>query len=1168
MRRPTQTPDSGLAAFIARWDGTEMAERANYARFLDEFCDVLGVPRPDPASGSGGAYRYERGVVHHDTDDSAGASPRRIDLYKRGCFILEAKQLSNPPRQRSLFGVAEAERRANVRRSPGWAQAMLRAKGQAEGYARDLPAEEDWPPFLIVCDVGFCLDLYADFSGTGKHYAQFPDREGFRLYLPDLGRAEVRERLRAIWTDPLALDPSRQRVRVTRDIAAYLARLARALEGPKEAPRHAAQHVATFLMRCIFCMFAQSVGLLPGRSAFTDLLEECRGNLSGFVPLVGDLWRRMNDGGFSAALRAMVLRFNGGLFAPGVHGGADPLQVDGDMLDLLILASRRDWADVEPAIFGTLLENALDTKQRGELGAHFTPRAFVERLVLPTVMEPLRAEWDGVKAAAVTMAEAGDREGAAALVRAFHGRLCAVRVLDPACGTGNFLYVTLELMKRLEGEVLDLLPDLSPGEGDRLDIAGASVDPHQFLGLEKNPRAVPVAELVLWIGYLQWHFRTRGNAPPAEPILRDFHNIREQDALLAYAGEEAERDAKGSLVTRWGGRTKPHPITGEDVPDETDQVLVMRPVGAKPATWPDAHFIVGNPPFIAGKDLRAELGDGYAEALWAAYPKVPKSADLALHFWWKAAQALRPRKRGKDGAQPQARRFGFISSNSIRQVFCRRVVAEAMAGKPPLHLVFAIPDHPWVDGTGAAAVRIAMTVAEAGAGDGTLATVIAEVSGAEGVPDVRLATSFGRINSDLSIGADVKSTKPLRANERIASPGFKLHGAGFLVTPALAQSLGLGKVKGLEKLIRPYLNGRDLQQKSRGLMVIDLFGLSEEEVRRRFPPVWQHLHSHVLPDRAAIADRTADAAQYARDWWLHGKPRPELRKALVGLQRYIVTVETAKHRIFTFLPAEVAPDNKLIVIASDDAFTLGTLQSRHHVAWMMAQGNWLGVGNDPVYAKTQAFDPFPFPAATASQRAEIAAIAEELDAHRKARIAAHPHLTLTGLYNVLTAIRAERPLSPAERDVHDAGQVSVLRALHDRLDAAVAAAYGWPASLSDAEVVARVVALNAERAAEEAEGHVRWLRPEFQAPEEMRRRAVQREMEVGEGTAAGLRAWPKDAPSQFIVLRAALSGGPASARDVAQRFKGAPRAGKVEEMLATLSALGQARPVGGGRYAA
>ena len=1149
-----------IGAFIARWDGTEQAERANYQRFLDELCDLLGLPRPDPASGSGGAYRYERGVTRQEADGTT--SHRRLDLYKRGCFVLEAKQAKNP-KQASLFGLGtESERRAAVRRSHSWARSMLEAKGQAERYARDLPADEGWPPFLIVCDVGFCFDLYADFTGTGKHYAQFPDREGFRVYLPDLHRQEVRERLRLVWTDPQALDPARKRVQVTREIAQLLARLARALEGTKDKPRHAPQTVATFLMRCIFTMFAQSVGLLP-KGSFTELLEDCRADLPSFIGIVGDLWRDMDTGGFSGLLRARVPRFNGGLFAPGPHGAAEPLPVDADMLDLLVMASKRDWAEVEPAIFGTLLENALDVRERGQYGAHFTPRAFVERLVLPTVMEPLRAEWDGVKAAAVAQAGGGDRAGAAKLVRDFHARLCTIRVLDPACGTGNFLYVTLELMKRLEGEVLDLLADLLPNEAGRLDLAGATVDPHQFLGLEKNPRAVPVAELVLWIGYLQWHVRTRGNAPPAEPILRDFRNIREADALLSYEREEPERDAKGAPVTRWGGRTKPHPITGEDVPDETDRVAVTRPVDPKPAAWPEAEFIVGNPPFIAGKDLRAELGDGYAEALWKAYPKVPKSADIALHFWWKAAGALRAKGT-------PTRRFGFITSNSLRQVFCRRVVAGALDGKPPLHLAFAVPDHPWADGHGAAAVRIAMTVAAPGAGEGVLQRVTKEARGPDGVPTVDLAATEGRINADLTVGADAKAAKPLRANERLASPGVKLHGAGFLVTPSQALTMGLGKVTALEQHIRPYLNGRDLQQRSRGLMVIDLDGLTEDEVRRRFPAVYQHVLLHVKPER----DHNNEA--YRREnWWLFGRNNAVMRAAVRDLPRYIATVETAKHRVFVFVPAEVLPDNKLIVIGSDDAFILGVLQSRIHVDWMLAQGNWLGVGNDPVYAKTQAFDPFPFPAATPAQRAEIAAVAEELDAHRKARLAAHPHLTLTALYNTLALLRANTPLSPAERDVHDAGQVSILRALHDRLDAAVAAAYGWPADLPDAQIVSRVVALNAERVAEEAAGTVRWLRPEFQAPEETRRRvaaaAEQAELAVGDAApAANGDAWPKDAPAQFVALRAALSrGGPGSAAEVARRFRNAPRnRQKLEGMLQTLAALGQARALEGGRFTA
>ncbi len=428
-------------------------------------------------------------------------------------------------------------------------------------------------------------------------------------------------------------------------------------------------------------------------------------------------------------------------------------------------------------------------------------------------------------------------------------------------------------MKRLEGEVLDLLVDLSPGEGDRLSLSGASVDPHQFLGLEKNPRAVPVAELVLWIGWLQWHFRTRGKAPPAEPIMHDFHNIQERDALLAYTDEVPERNARGDPMTRWDGRTfKLHPITGEEVPDETARVLTLRPVGAMAQSWPAADFVVGNPPFIAGKDLRTELGEGYTKALWGAYPDVPRSADLVMFFWWKAAELAR--------TSDLPRRFGLIGSNSIRQTFSRRVMAAALEGKRRLHLVFAIPDHPWADGAGAAAVRIAMTVAERSISakrTGRLATVTAERAVKEGAPEVELAMREGVINADLTVGTDVTSARPLRANEGLCCPGVKLHGAGFIVSPATARGLGLGRIAGLERHIRPYLNGRDLTQRSRGQMVIDLFGLTEDEVRQRFPAVYQHVLLRVKPER----DQN-NRPSYRDAWWVFGEPRRELRPGYVA----------------------------------------------------------------------------------------------------------------------------------------------------------------------------------------------------------------------------------------------------------------------------------------------
>ena len=1143
---PAPASPDAVESFIARWSTTGGAERANYQPFLLELCDLLGVERPAGQRGGLGGYRFERSVSRPEPDGRL--SNRFIDLYKQRCFILEAKQADDAP-QPSLFG-GEADRRATIRNTHGWAQHMLRARGQAESYARDIPLDEGNPPFLIVCDVGFCFDLYADFSGLGKHYSQFPDAGGFRTYLTDLRDTARLARLRAVWADPLSLDPSRRRVEVTRDIAALLAKLAVALE-----QRHGADAVATFLMRSIFCMFAQSVGLLPGKDSFSALLRDCQKTPASFIGLVGELWRAMNAGGFSAALRADVRRFNGGLYAPGVHGPVEPLPLDADEIGLLLSASGRDWANVEPAIFGTLLENALDGRTRGQLGAHFTPRAFVERLVGPAVMDPLREDWEGAQAAAFRLAEDGDRAAAAAVVREYHARLCTVRVLDPACGTGNFLYVTMELMKRLEGEVLDALANLAPGEGGRLALAGVTVDPHQFLGLEKNPRAVPVAELVLWIGYLQWHFRTMGSAPPAEPILRDFRNIQQADALLRYDREELVRDRAGHPVTRWDGRTfKPHPVTGEQVPDEAARTELTRPVKPAAAAWPEADFIVGNPPFIAGKDLRAELGDGYAEALWQAYPKVPASADIAMHFWWKAAQLAL--------AKGGARRFGFITSNSLRQTFCRRVVADALAARRPLRLMFAIPDHPWSDGAGDAAVRIAMTVAEAGRSSprrpGALSLVTGERPGAGHVPVVEYATEIGPINADLTVGADASAAAALKANAEIASPGMKLHGAGFIVSPTQARALGLGSVPGTERHIRPYLNGRDITQRSRGAMVIDLDGLSEVEVRTLFPALYQHVLVHVKPER----DRNNEA--YRRNnWWLFGRNNALLRTALRGLPRYIATVETAKHRPFCFLPAAVVPDNMLVCIATDDAFHLGVLSSRTHVAWALAAGGTLE--DRPRYNKTRCFDPFPFPLATPAQRTAIAALAEELDALRRTRLDANTHLTMTGLYNVLEALRAGRPLTPAEREGHDAGHVSLSRDLHDRIDREVAAAYGWQPNLAAAEIVARIVALNAQRRAEEAEGLVHWLRPDFQAAGAAPRPAAQPTLDVDAAAADQVPAWPSRPAEQAIALRAALATQPAPSAALARRFRRAPRA-RVTEMLDALVAMGQAHRAQDGSY--
>jgi hypothetical protein len=847
------------ADFLTRWQHADGSELANYQLFVTDLCHLLGVPTPDPAREDtrDNAYVFERRVTfrHGDGSESMG----RIDCFKRGHFVLEAKKIK--------LGAA----------TKGFDDALQRARGQAEGYARALPAEEGRPPFLIVVDVGHVIELYADFTRSGATYTPFPDPRSHRIRLTDLcdpANDTHRQRLAALWRDPLTLDPARASAKVTREIADHLAKVAKALE----AAGHHPERVAGFLTRCLFSMFAEDVGLLPkqnGKGAFTALLDSLKDNPQQFVPLIGALWQQMDTGGFSVVLRETLPRFNGKLFKQ-----PDVLPLTRDQIDLLLEAGRADWTQVEPAIFGTLLERALTPGERHALGAHYTPRAYVERLVLPTVIEPLREEWRNVQAAALLLANEGKLAAAADEVDAFHHRLCQVRVLDPACGSANFLYVTLEHMKRLEGEVLDQMHAFGASQ-QRIEAEGLTVDPHQFLGLELNPRAAAIAELVLWIGYLQWHFRTQGTGLPPQPILKDFKNVECRDAVLAWDDIELVRDEHGVPQSRWDGRTtKAHPVTGEQVPDETARVPLQRYVNPRKAEWPQADFIVGNPPFIGAAPMRAALGDGYVEALRGAWAEVPESADFVMFWWHHAAQLV---------ATGQARRFGFITTNSLKQTFNRRIVHAAL--DKGVSLAFAVPDHPWVDSADGAAVRIAMTVGTAVAGDGRLLTVTEEREGSGEGLEVALTEQAGLLHADLRIGANVAAANSLRANAGISSPGFKLHGSGFIVTPEDAEKLEANAP------IKPYRNGRDLTDRPRGVLLIDLFGLTADEARQRYPATYQWVLERVKPERDAKA-HTTDGAGYARTWWLFGKPRQELRKMLAGQPRYIATTETSKHRVF------------------------------------------------------------------------------------------------------------------------------------------------------------------------------------------------------------------------------------------------------------------------------
>ena len=371
------TPDQ-IDAFITRWEKSGGHERGSGQHFLLEFCELLGLEKPSPpvAENERNAYTFERRVDRKKPDGSS--SPNWIDLYKSAHFVLETKQGVNPRRDKSdpdqplLPDLAPATVNKSLghghRGSAAWDKALDRAHAQGERYIHLLPPDEGRPPFLIVCDVGHCFDLYAEFSGTGGQYEPFPTPRKRRVHLRDLHDPEIRERFRKIWHDPHSLDPSKYAAKVTREVAKALADLAKSLEKDGHDP----QVTAGFLQRCLFTMFAEDVGLMPKDSMF-GMLVRVKDNPAGLVTTLQTLWRDMATGSdFSLAIHDKIPHFNGGLFQD-----ATALPLRSDQIVYLIHAAKQDWSAVEPAIFGTLLERALDPRERHKIGAHYTPRSYV-----------------------------------------------------------------------------------------------------------------------------------------------------------------------------------------------------------------------------------------------------------------------------------------------------------------------------------------------------------------------------------------------------------------------------------------------------------------------------------------------------------------------------------------------------------------------------------------------------------------------------------------------------------------------------------------------------------------------------------------------------------------------------------------------------------------------
>ncbi len=1127
-----QADKNRVDQFLSKWLGSEGNERANYQGFFLDLCDALGVEKPLPKGGEDTPYCFDKDIKFYSSQKTAPTT-RFADFYKAGCFLIEAKQGS------------EASSKGHGKRGTKvYRDAMHKAFNQARSYAGMLTVR---PPFLMTCDIGSHFEVW---EGFGGEYGGYGARE--RINLKAFAQPEVFDRFVKVFTEPQALNPEKVRARVTREVAVELAKLSRWLEEQGHDP----QVASSFLMRCIFTMFAEDVELLQGNVFTKALKDRWIPNPKDFQPQIESLWQMMNTGGTFGFEK--VLRFNGSFFEE-----ATAIALPAEQLEILYAAAAKDWSLVEPAIFGTLVERALEKKERSRLGAHYTPRSYVERLVRPVVMEPLRQEWDEIELEIKRLLEPGEgkenptatqRKKAEQEIRAFLDKLRGIKILDPACGTGNFLYVSLDLMKGLEQEVVQRLVDVA---GD-VQLGIEQINPSQFLGIEINPRAAAIAELVIWIGYLQWYFKRFGNAEPPEPVLQAFGNIECRDAVLAYDGKVPDVDEKtGEVRTRWGGRMMMHPVTGEEVPDREDQTVIYRYLNARAAEWPKADYVVSNPPFIGNARMREFLGDGYSEAVRRTYKKISEAVDYVMYWWHRSAS------QAENGL---IKGFGLITTNTISQTRQRKVIELHQTAKSNVDIVFAIPDHPWVEG--GAAVRVAMTAAtankklEATYSFARLGVVVSEAKGE--IPE-RAAEKIeviwqnvSRISSDLTSGPDVGTAKALRANSLLSSTGVKLHGAGFILNREEAALMGYSEdsqdISINNNVIKKYVNGRDLAAHSRDAFVIDFDDFSQEEAQKYVQP-YQRIVETVKPEREINRDKQRRAY-----WWRFGRSNKQLRYSLNGLSRYIATPETAKHRVFTFLGGSVLPDNMVTAIAIDDAYHIGVLSSKVHVIWALASGGDLG-GNTPRYNKSVCFDPFPFPVAVPSQKQKIRDLGDRLDTHRKQVQAAHPEITITGMYNLLEKLRAGDPFTDADRDYNNKALVSTLKQIHDDLDRAVLDAYGWPHTITNEQILENLVALNGDRAEEERNGLIRWLRPEYQAPDQAIETQptlegiVQKEEPIIEPVEQ--QKWPSQPKAQLAAIRDLLRTTPGewSAKQIAAQFKGNVTKKKLDAIAENLERL-------------
>ncbi len=1063
------------AEFKEKWSRYQGKETSAYQSHFDDLCRMLGQPTPAEADPTGNDFFcYEKHVVkdaelfdieHPDSGDPTEGG--FADVWKKGCF--------------------------------GW-EYKGKKKNLDEAYKHLLRYREALfnPPLLVVCDFDRYI-IRTNFNGTVQEVHEFTN--------DTIDRPENLRILGALFENPEFLKPQRTTDQVTKVLAEKFALVARSLQKRESAELadaatraevNVAQRknlrIARFLNRLIFCFFAEDTDLLP-KNLFSELAKTALDDPHQFSQVLESLFRRMANGGLFGPYK--IRHFNGHLFED-----STVFDLNEEERRTLAEASEADWQFDEPSIMGTLFARGLDPDQLAALGAQYTGRPDIVTLVEPVLMAPLRREWAALKASLSAFKRGKGTSADRAHIEAFLTKLRKIVVMDPACGSGNFLYVSLQMLLDLEKEVITFATML----GFKLT---PEVGVHQLRAIEINPYAYELAQVTVQIGYLQWR-RDNGFDNDRTPVLQNLDGFVNEDALLVPHFHSKARTLKDAQA------------------EEHTEAAALKFYTER--QWPECDVLVGNPPFLGGKLLRRELGSSYVEALFETFEnRVRPEADLCC-YWFEKARGLIE--------QSKCKRAGLLATQGIRGGANRETLKRI---KETGDIFFAESDRDWI--LAGATVHVSMI----GFDDGT-----EEERRLDGKEVIDIAPQ-------LSSASDLSLAKLLRVNGQISFMGITPAGPFDLPFDDIWPWLGAPNPNGRPNsdVLRPYLNGQDINRRTRWQWTIDFGAESQQETAAQYELPFQFLDKTARPIRAKNRREA-----YARNWWIYAESRPAMREALRGKNHFLATCMVAKHRIFTWLDSVCLPANVVIVFGRADDFFFGVLNSRLHLLWADSQGTQLREKESGSrYTPTTCFETFPFPfpddlqppppaviASSSSKpdtdrtyaenlaaknyfmgkeesppygsssrheqahlsdsalvlphseidqhRAAIAAAAKELNELRERwlnpqewtveRVLEFPgsadgpwaRYVLAPDKNGIGTVRYPR-LEPRDADCAAKLKKRTLTSLynerpvwldlaHKKLDVAVAAAYGWSSDLSDEQILQRLLALNLERAAEEA----------------------------------------------------------------------------------------------------